>query len=70
MSLDRDGFYIISVYRMICTLPQKPKSIFFKVSYQITPFDRHPEPLLELAQSRPHLSVSPFSVPYKPGAFH
>jgi len=70
MSLDRDGFYIICVYRMICTLPQNPKSIYFKVSYQITSFDRHPEPLLELAQSGPHLSVSLFFVAYKPGAFH
>jgi len=70
MPLDRNGFYIICVYRMICTLPQKPKSILFKVSYQITPFDRHPESLLELAQSGPHLSVFPFSVAYKPKAFH
>jgi hypothetical protein len=70
MSLHRNSFYIIRVYRMICTLPQKPKSMFFKVSYQITPFGRHPEPLLELAQSGPHLSVSPFSVAYKPRAFH
>jgi len=70
MSLDRNSFYIICVYRMICTLTQKPKAIFFKVSYQITPFHRHPEPLLEVAQSGRHLSVFPFSVAYKPEAFH
>ena len=70
MSLDRNSFHIICVYRMICTFTQKPKTIFFKVSYQITPLDRHPEPLLEVAQSGHHLSVFPFSVVYKPGAFH
>ena len=70
MSLDRNGFYIICVYRMICPLTQKSKFIFFKVSYQITPLDRHPEPLLEVAQSGRHLSVFPFSVAYKPEAFH
>ena len=68
MPLDRNGFYIICVYRMICSLTQKTKSIFFKVSYQITPFDRHPEPLLELAQSEPHLAVFPSAVAYKLGA--
>ena len=70
MSLDRNGFHIICVYRMISSLTQKTKSIFFKVLYQITPFDRHTEPLLELAQSGPQQPVSPFSVAYKPGAFH
>jgi len=70
MPLDRNGFHIICVYRMICSLTQKTKSIFFKVSYQITPLDRHPEPLLELAQSEPHLAVFPSAVAYKLGAFH
>ena len=70
MSLNRNGFYIICVYRMICPLTQKPKAIFFKVSYQITPLDRHPEPLLEVVQLGRRLSIFPFSVAYKPAAFH
>ena len=70
MSLDWNGFYIICVYRMFCTLTQKPKRIFLKVSDQLTPFDRHPEPLLEVVQSGLRLSVFPSAVAYKPGAFH
>ena len=70
VSFDRDCFLITCVYRMICSLTQKEKTMLLKVSHQITPLDRHPVPQLELAQSKRHPAVIPFVVQYMPRPFH
>ena len=66
MSFNWYNFIPIGINRVITTLSQQIKAMGFKKSDQITPFDRHHQPLPAFALSNNWHEVFPFLFPYMP----